>query len=80
MTALIVPRTGAEPAAADLIALVKRFKGPARAPRHVEFVDALPMTNVGKIDKKISAGEILGPTTGRVGQHLLVAFLANRSI
>jgi fatty-acyl-CoA synthase len=52
VTAVIVPRTGAKPAAAELIDLVKRLKGPAHAPKHVEFVDALPMTSVGKIDKK----------------------------
>jgi fatty-acyl-CoA synthase len=52
VTAVIVPRIGANPAAAELIDLVKRLKGPAHAPKHVEFVDALPMTSVGKIDKK----------------------------
>ena len=52
VTAVIVPRGGAKPDASELIELVKRRKGPAHAPKHVEFVDALPMTSVGKIDKK----------------------------
>jgi fatty-acyl-CoA synthase len=53
VTAVIVPRVGAKPAPAELIDLVKRLKGPAHAPKHVEFVDALPLTSVGKIDKKV---------------------------
>jgi len=52
VTAVIVPRDGSKPAAAELIDLVKRRTGPAHAPKHLEFVDALPMTSVGKIDKK----------------------------
>jgi len=52
VTAVIVPRGGTKPAAAELIDLVKRLKGPAHAPKRVEFVDTLPMTSVGKIDKK----------------------------
>jgi fatty-acyl-CoA synthase len=52
VTAVIVPHVGAKPTPAELIDLVKRLKGPAHAPKHVEFVDALPMTSVGKIDKK----------------------------
>jgi hypothetical protein len=60
--AVIVPRTGAKPAAAELIALVKRLKAPAHAPTHVEFVDALPITSVGKVDK-VPKAKILGRTT-----------------
>jgi fatty-acyl-CoA synthase len=52
VTAVIVSRGGANPDAGELIELVKRRKGPAHAPKHVEFVDALPMTAVGKVDKK----------------------------
>jgi fatty-acyl-CoA synthase len=36
-----------------LIALVKARKGPAHAPKHVQFVEKLPMTGVGKVDKKV---------------------------
>jgi fatty-acyl-CoA synthase len=63
---VIVPRTGAKPAAAELIALVRRLKARAHAPKHVEFVDALPITSVGKVDKKLLKAKILGRTTERV--------------
>jgi fatty-acyl-CoA synthase len=52
VTAVIVPRGGASPDANELIELVKRRKGAAHAPKHVEFVESLPMTGVGKVDKK----------------------------
>jgi fatty-acyl-CoA synthase len=52
VTAVIVPRSGANPDADALIDLVKQRKGAAHAPKHVQFVDSLPMTSVGKIDKK----------------------------
>ncbi len=52
VTAVIVPRGGATPDAEELIELVKRRKGPAHAPKQVQFVESLPMTGVGKIDKK----------------------------
>lgn len=32
--------------------LVRRAKGPAQAPKRIEFVDALPLTAVGKVEKK----------------------------
>jgi fatty-acyl-CoA synthase len=35
----------------ELIAFVKEHKGPVYAPKSVDFVDALPVTPVGKIDK-----------------------------
>lgn len=44
---------GAQPNEAELIALVKSKKGPAHAPKHVQFVKELPMTGVGKVDKKM---------------------------
>lgn len=51
--ALIVPRPGARPAVSTLIELVKDRKGSAHAPKRIEFVDQLPLTAVGKIDKKV---------------------------
>ena len=54
--AVIVPRAGIKLAAAEFIALVKRLQGSAHAPKHVEFVDAVPITSVGKVDKKILKG------------------------
>lgn len=53
VTALIVPRPGSRPVADELIALVRKRKGPAHAPKHIEIVDSLPTTAVGKVDKKV---------------------------
>jgi fatty-acyl-CoA synthase len=51
--AYVVP-AAAEPAAgsADLIAHVRAAKGSAWAPKAIEFVPALPLTGLGKPDKK----------------------------
>jgi len=51
--ALVVLRPGATCEAAELIALVREHKGPVYAPKSVEFLDGLPMTPVGKADKKV---------------------------
>ena len=53
VTAVIVAREGAQPNADELINLVKARKGSAHAPKHIKFVDELPMTGVGKVDKKV---------------------------
>ena len=53
VTAVIVAREGARPNADELINLVKAKKGSAHAPKHIKFVTELPMTGVGKVDKKV---------------------------
>jgi fatty-acyl-CoA synthase len=53
VTAIVVPREGTEPNAEELINLVKSRKGSAHAPKQVKFVRQLPMTGVGKVDKKV---------------------------
>jgi fatty-acyl-CoA synthase len=53
VTAVVVARKGARPDADELIALVKSRKGSAHAPKHIKFVTEMPMTGVGKIDKKV---------------------------
>jgi len=53
VTAVIVAREGAKPDADELINLVKAKKGSAHAPKHIKFVTELPMTGVGKVDKKV---------------------------
>ncbi|HEY2872188.1 MAG TPA: AMP-binding protein [Reyranella sp.] len=53
VTALVVAKPGASPAPEALIQLVKDRKGGTHAPKQVEFVEALPLTAVGKVDKKI---------------------------
>jgi fatty-acyl-CoA synthase len=53
VTAVVVPREGARPNADELIAMVKARKGSAHAPKQIQFVTELPMTGVGKVDKKM---------------------------
>ena len=53
VTAVVVARAGATPNADELINLVKTQKGSAHAPKHVKFVTEMPMTGVGKVDKKV---------------------------
>jgi fatty-acyl-CoA synthase len=50
--AFVVPRPGAIPDTDALIASVRARKGPHYAPKSIEVVDQLPLTKVGKIDKK----------------------------
>jgi fatty-acyl-CoA synthase len=50
--ALVVTKPGATVSAEDIIHLVRDKKGPVYAPKSVEFLDALPLTPVGKADKK----------------------------
>lgn len=59
VTAVVVlaPGTSDDPAAVATVieeigAEVKRRKGSVQTPKHVLFVDALPLTGLGKIDKK----------------------------
>jgi fatty-acyl-CoA synthase len=52
VTALIVPRPGAQLDIDELIALVKERKGSHYAPKSVEIVDSIPMSPLGKPDKK----------------------------
>jgi fatty-acyl-CoA synthase len=50
--ALIVRKPDSDVSEAELVALVKERKGSLHAPKEVSFVAELPMTAVGKIDKK----------------------------
>ncbi|MBL8353017.1 MAG: AMP-binding protein [Burkholderiaceae bacterium] len=50
--ALVVLRAGAAVSAEELIALVRERKGAVYAPKAIDFVDALPTTGLGKLDKK----------------------------
>ena len=50
--AAVVLRPGASVDAAELIALVREHKGPVQAPKSIAFIDAIPLTAVGKPDKK----------------------------
>jgi fatty-acyl-CoA synthase len=50
--AVVVPRSGETVDVDELIALVKQQKGPHHAPKSVDIVDAIPVSAVGKPDKK----------------------------
>jgi fatty-acyl-CoA synthase len=52
VAAMVVCRPGMQVDAQALMALVKQHKGAQQAPKRVDFVDALPLTALGKIDKK----------------------------
>ncbi len=53
VTALVVAKAGTKPSPEALTQLVKDRKGSTHAPKHVELVDSLPLTAVGKVDKKV---------------------------
>jgi fatty-acyl-CoA synthase len=50
--AYVVTKPGSTVSAADIIATVKGLKGSVLAPKEIRFVEKLPLTAVGKIDKK----------------------------
>jgi fatty-acyl-CoA synthase len=51
--AIVVLRPGQRASAEDLIAHVRAAKGPVHAPKTVEFIDSIPVTGLGKPDKKV---------------------------
>jgi len=51
--AVVVLRPGASATPDELMALVKEHKGAHYAPKSVDFADAIPLTPVGKPDKKV---------------------------
>ena len=53
VAAFVVVRPGCSVDGDELITLVKDKKGSVQAPKTVEFVTALPLTAVGKVDKKV---------------------------
>jgi fatty-acyl-CoA synthase len=50
--AVVVPRPGADLDPNELIELVKEHKGSVQAPKSVDLVDAIPLSALGKPDKK----------------------------
>ena len=67
VAAVVVARPGTRPAAQALADLVKARKGSAHAPKHIEFVDPLPMTSLGKVDKKALRAKFWAGQTRMVG-------------
>jgi len=51
--AIIVIHEGKSATQEELIRFVKERKGSLMAPKTVEFWDAIPLTNLGKVDKKV---------------------------
>jgi fatty-acyl-CoA synthase len=52
VTAVVVLREGKQASAADLIAWVRQAKGPVSTPKAVHFREDIPVTSLGKPDKK----------------------------
>ena len=52
VAAFVTLKAGAAVACEELIDLVREKKGPVHAPKSLEIVDRLPLTSVGKIDKR----------------------------
>src|SRR3989344_4914883 len=50
--AFVVLRPGATVDASTLTAMVRKARGAVHAPKSIEFTDVLPLTNLGKVDKK----------------------------
>ncbi len=50
--ALVVLKPEAHASDREIKAFVKERKGSLMAPKSVEFIDAIPLTNLGKVDKK----------------------------
>ena len=58
--AVVVRRPGSEVAEAELISLVKDRKGSVSAPKSVDFVEAIPVSPLGKTDKKALRSQYWG--------------------
>jgi fatty-acyl-CoA synthase len=67
VTALVVAKQGTRPAPEALMQLVKDRKGSTHAPKQVEFVDSLPLTAVGKVDKKVLRAKYWAGQSRQVG-------------
>ena len=53
VTAFVVTKPGVEVDPAEVIALVRDRKGPVMTPKAVYFIDEIPVTGLGKPDKKV---------------------------
>jgi fatty-acyl-CoA synthase len=57
VTAVVALHSGKEATAEELIDFVKARKGSMMAPKKVQFKDEIPLTNLGKVDKKTIRAE-----------------------
>jgi fatty-acyl-CoA synthase len=64
--AVVVRRQGAHVEQAELVALVRDRKGPVAAPKSIDFIEELPLTSLGKPDKKAIRSRYWGSQTRQV--------------
>ncbi|MCX7213903.1 MAG: AMP-binding protein [Burkholderiales bacterium] len=64
--AVVVLKAGASVSAEALIAMVRDAKGTVHAPKSLDFTDSLPVTGLGKPDKKALRATYWGATTRAV--------------
>jgi long-chain acyl-CoA synthetase len=62
VVAFVSPRPGAEVTGEELVQWARRRIGGYKYPREVYVVDAVPLTNVGKIDRKVLREWLASPT------------------
>jgi fatty-acyl-CoA synthase len=67
VTAVVVRKAGSDVSDSELITLVKEKKGAVYAPKEVKFVDSIPLTGLGKPDKKAVRAEYWGDSDRQVG-------------
>jgi malonyl-CoA/methylmalonyl-CoA synthetase len=60
VVAVVVPRAGATPVPAEVIAALKSGIAAFKVPKHVRVVDALPRNAMGKVQKKLLREELAG--------------------
>lgn len=65
--AVVVLRPGETATAEELIDVVKEAKGSVQAPKTVDFVESLPLSALGKTDKKVLRAQYWGDRDRRVG-------------
>lgn len=65
--ALVVAKSGARPDPEALMRLVKDHKGAVQAPKSIDFVDEIPVTPIGKPDKKAIRAKYWESTGRMVG-------------
>jgi fatty-acyl-CoA synthase len=61
--AFVVPKPNESIAANTLVEMVRKAKGSIHAPKMVVFVDSLPLTALGKVDKKALRSEFWASNT-----------------
>jgi len=64
--AVVVLRPGVDIDPAELIDMVKEAKGSVQAPKSVDFVDAIPLSALGKPDKKTLRAKYWGDSSRQV--------------